>query len=305
MGEQQQFGAIRMPAELSGKRVLHLGCDEGLFCFEAKRRGANYVLGIDRAAQRITAARRHAAEAGLDVEFRHGDLGLLPEGDFDLILLFSELHDVADPADLLARVRRLLSGEGTLILELGVAKGAGTGVVRALGGQDERIYPMMPLLRDVWLRGYSFRLVGPGMDQPGEPITGRVYHCKRERTSVVMIQGPGNIGKSSLARRLGPAPIVSTDRLLRPVRIPGAKVHPAQAILDAALVENRSLAAAWSKLRDNAEVRPYCAAMIAEAIRHCRGTGLVIVEGHVLGDLRAEVEAMLGPEFRCWKTVRE
>src|SRR4051812_12149985 len=33
--------------DFRGKRVLDVGCRDGLFCFEAERRGAREILGVD------------------------------------------------------------------------------------------------------------------------------------------------------------------------------------------------------------------------------------------------------------------
>ena len=37
-----------LPLDLSGKTVLDAGCNAGFFSFEAKKRGAARVLGVDR-----------------------------------------------------------------------------------------------------------------------------------------------------------------------------------------------------------------------------------------------------------------
>ena len=300
----QKLAAIRLPLDLTGKRVLDLGCNEGFFCLEAKRRGAKYVLGIDRNPKHIPAARQHAADLGLDIEFRHGDMRDLPEGPFDIVIFLSAIHYIPDPADLLSRIRRILSKRGRLILELGVVQGEGMSVGRALRGLDERMFPTVDLLKDVWLRGYSARLIGPSIAQSGDPVPRRVYHCRRQRTSVVMIHGEGNIGKSTLARSFGRVPIVSTDRLLRPARAKNATISPVQALFDEKMKENRSLAVIWRELRDNPDARSYCVSIVADAIRQCRGMGIVIVEGHILADIGVELENELGADFRCWSTAR-
>ena len=42
----QRFAA-HLPADLTGKSVLDIGCNAGFYSMEMKRRGADYVLGID------------------------------------------------------------------------------------------------------------------------------------------------------------------------------------------------------------------------------------------------------------------
>src|SRR5687768_9381221 len=65
----EKLAALHMPASLIGKRVLDLGCNEGFFCFDAKRRGAARVVGVDRNEGFINTANERATEAGLDVDF--------------------------------------------------------------------------------------------------------------------------------------------------------------------------------------------------------------------------------------------
>ncbi len=64
--------------DLTGLRVLDLGCGEGVFALEAALAGAS-VLGIDGRAERMDAGRVVAAELGLDgVELVNADLRAFP-----------------------------------------------------------------------------------------------------------------------------------------------------------------------------------------------------------------------------------
>src|SRR5262252_1797411 len=56
-------------AELSGARVLDVGCGGGLLSESLASRGAK-VVGIDLAEPSLEAARAHAAERGAAVEYR-------------------------------------------------------------------------------------------------------------------------------------------------------------------------------------------------------------------------------------------
>lgn len=40
----EKLDGIKLPADLTGKSVLDLGCNEGFFSLEAKRRGADLSL---------------------------------------------------------------------------------------------------------------------------------------------------------------------------------------------------------------------------------------------------------------------
>ena len=63
--------AHALPADLTGKSVLDIGCNGGFYSLEMKRRGATRVVGID-SDERYLAQARFAAEVGEhDIEFRN------------------------------------------------------------------------------------------------------------------------------------------------------------------------------------------------------------------------------------------
>ena len=78
-----------LPADLSGKSVLDVGCNGGFYCVEAKRRGARRVLGVDGQRQHVRQALFVRKVLGLDLEFRRFSVyDLSPEnlGRFDITL---------------------------------------------------------------------------------------------------------------------------------------------------------------------------------------------------------------------------
>jgi SAM-dependent methyltransferase len=91
-----------LPADLSGKSVLDIGCRYGFFSFEAARRGARRVLGVDFDQEALTKARKVAAINKLDVEFREADVSRndLTEA-FDYVLCLNVLHHLRDPIGVL------------------------------------------------------------------------------------------------------------------------------------------------------------------------------------------------------------
>ena len=96
-----------------GGRVLDLACGEGRHSLAAAALGAN-VLGVDRDAEQLAAARDAAGAKGLKAEFREVDLEApWPEfGEFDVLLMFNYL-DRRRMADVLACV----APGGVLIME--------------------------------------------------------------------------------------------------------------------------------------------------------------------------------------------
>lgn len=110
----EKLAAIKMPKDLTGKRVLDLGCNEGFFSLEAKRRGAAEVIGIERNSKHLGPARERAAAEGLDIDFREGNMLDLPDSEFDLVLSLSAIYYLESPAELLRRIRERLTPAGKL-----------------------------------------------------------------------------------------------------------------------------------------------------------------------------------------------
>lgn len=82
--------AVRRAGPRSGQPVLDLGTGTGNAALLAARTGAR-VTGVDLADRLLDEARGRAAEAGLEIDFVHGDLHDLPFADasFDVALSVS------------------------------------------------------------------------------------------------------------------------------------------------------------------------------------------------------------------------
>ncbi len=91
--------AADIPADLTGKTVLDIGCNGGFYSMEMKRRGADRVLGIDVDADYLAQARFAAEVEGADIEFRHMsvyDVGALGER-FDIVFFIGVLYHLRHP----------------------------------------------------------------------------------------------------------------------------------------------------------------------------------------------------------------
>ena len=78
-----------LPADLTGKTVLDVGCNAGFYCVEAKRLGARRVLGVDGQRQHVRQGLFVRKMLGLDLEFRRFsvyDLDPKTIGCFDITL---------------------------------------------------------------------------------------------------------------------------------------------------------------------------------------------------------------------------
>lgn len=86
--------ARAVPADLSGYSVLDVGCNAGYIAFEAKRRGADYVCGVDLKQEYIDQARFCAEVKNVDVDFRTLDVSKLETlgRKFDLVFFVGLLY---------------------------------------------------------------------------------------------------------------------------------------------------------------------------------------------------------------------
>ncbi len=88
-----------VPADLTGKSVLDIGCNGGFYSMEMKRRGAARVVGIDSDTDYLAQARFAAEVNGLDIEFRRMNVYDVPqlEERFDVVLFMGVLYHLRHP----------------------------------------------------------------------------------------------------------------------------------------------------------------------------------------------------------------
>jgi tRNA (mo5U34)-methyltransferase len=88
-----------IPADLTGKSVLDIGCNAGFYSLEMKRRGAARVVGIDSDPAYLAQARFAAEVRGVNIEFREldvYDVAKLRE-KFDVVLFMGVLYHLRHP----------------------------------------------------------------------------------------------------------------------------------------------------------------------------------------------------------------
>lgn len=88
-----------LPATLTGKSVLDIGCNAGFHAIEMKKRGAARVLGVDSDDAYLRQARFASEVLGLEIEYRQlsvYDVGALGER-FDVVLFMGVLYHLRHP----------------------------------------------------------------------------------------------------------------------------------------------------------------------------------------------------------------
>jgi SAM-dependent methyltransferase len=148
-----------------GARVADVGCGEGWSAIGlAQAYPQVAVVGIDLDGPSVSAARTHAAEAGLAGRVRFvaadaADPDVLAAGPFDVVAAFECVHDMSDPVAVLGAVHALAPTGWVLVVDERVA--------------PERVAPADALER--WFYGFSLTVCLPdGLSRPGGVGTGTV-----------------------------------------------------------------------------------------------------------------------------------
>lgn len=107
----------RDEAGFTGLKILDVGCGAGLLCEPLAERGAQ-VVGIDATARNIEIARWHAAQKGLDVDYRHCLAEhVLEMGErYDVVLNTEVVEHVTDPKQLMKDCSDLVKPDGVLVV---------------------------------------------------------------------------------------------------------------------------------------------------------------------------------------------
>ena len=99
---------------LAGRRAADVGCGAGLLAEPLARLGAE-VAAVDAAPENIAAARLHAEQQGLAIDYRVGSVEALG-GRFDLVTSLEVVEHVSDVRAFVHGLAGALADDGLLIL---------------------------------------------------------------------------------------------------------------------------------------------------------------------------------------------
>ncbi len=146
---------LRLAGDVTGKRVLELGCAAGVLTEHLVNRGAD-VFALDREPRMVEIARRRLGDrARVEITDLEQPLDLVPTGGIDLVVASLVLHYIEDWAPLLAELRRCLVPGGALVFS----------VHHPITGwllSDQTDYHRVELVRETW-------------DLDGQAVTANLY----------------------------------------------------------------------------------------------------------------------------------
>ncbi|AKJ09142.1 hypothetical protein ABB07_03615 [Streptomyces incarnatus] len=108
---------LRLAGDVTGLRVLDLGCGAGHYLAEFLERGAAQVVGVDGSESLLHCAReRTGADAVLHRHDLEEPAAFLADQSFDLVVMALVYHHIDARRQLLAEIRRVLRPGGTLLV---------------------------------------------------------------------------------------------------------------------------------------------------------------------------------------------
>lgn len=116
------------------ERVIDLACGSGNAALAAAARGAR-VVGVDEAPRLLGVARERARAAGVQIDFREGDLLDVPVADAgaDVVISVFGVIFATDPAGALGEIRRIVNSGGRVLLSAWVPAGPIDAMLGAMG----------------------------------------------------------------------------------------------------------------------------------------------------------------------------
>jgi ubiquinone/menaquinone biosynthesis C-methylase UbiE len=98
----------------AGGRVLEVAPGPGFCAIEIAKSGHYSVTGLDISESFVRIARKKAQEAGVAVDFHHGNASKMPfpDGSFDFVVCTAAFKNFSDPIGALNEIHRVLTPGG-------------------------------------------------------------------------------------------------------------------------------------------------------------------------------------------------
>lgn len=156
-----------LPADLRGKTLLDVGCNAGFYAFEAKRRGAARVLGVDGQRQHVRQALFVRKVLGLEAEFRRMNVYELdPQttGQFDITLALGLIYHLKHPILALENLFRVT--KELLVVETAIMPPERTppSFVQAFGPARRTLHPLVYVENATDAKEQVFNWFLPGIE---------------------------------------------------------------------------------------------------------------------------------------------
>ncbi len=156
-----------LPPDLSGKTLLDVGCNAGFYAFEAKRRGATRVLGVDGQRQHVRQGLFVRKVLDLEVEFRRLNVyELSPRvvGQFDITLALGLLYHLKHPILALENLFRVT--KELLVIETAIMPSASTpkSFPYSFGAMKTMLHPLAYVENPLESKEQVFNWFLPGVE---------------------------------------------------------------------------------------------------------------------------------------------
>ena len=99
-------------------KVLEIAPGPGYFCIELAKLGDYQITGLDISKSFVEIARRNAAEADLQIDFREGNASAMPfkENTFDFTFCQAAFKNFSEPVKAIAEMYRVLRPGGVSVI---------------------------------------------------------------------------------------------------------------------------------------------------------------------------------------------
>jgi ubiquinone/menaquinone biosynthesis C-methylase UbiE len=98
----------------SGGSILEVAPGPGYLAIEMAKLGDYQVTGLDISQSFVRIARENAREAGINIDFRHGDAAHMPfpDNSFDFVVCTAAFKNFTDPVGAINEINRVLKPGG-------------------------------------------------------------------------------------------------------------------------------------------------------------------------------------------------